>query len=191
MKCPKCQAENPEEAEFCSLCYARFEVRLRSSDVDEAANRMREKHRGSKLCCPSCGSLSPLDTQFCLRCGFVFEDLEALMVSEEEIVKLEGEAQALKDKETVSLEIEVITVTAESDGAAVMRNLSDYLGRGLKPRINASGRNAVTYAMKIVALLGEDMRAGGSDLRLRAKLISEGSITHLEDVDLEIILESI
>jgi ribosomal protein L40E len=189
MKCHKCQAENPDEAEFCSLCYARFHEGLRSSDIDETAKSMRDVHLGSKLRCPSCGDMSPLDSQFCLRCGFVFEDLEALMVSSEEITKIEQERHNLKVEEMKSAEVEPIDITAESDGAEAMRNLSDMLGRGMNPRLHARGRNAIAYAMKIIALLGEDVRAGGGDLRFRAHLISEGSITHLEDVELEIVLE--
>jgi len=191
MKCPKCQAENPDEAEFCSLCYARFQVGLRSTDIDEAAKSMHDVHQGSKLRCPSCGDISPLESQFCMRCGFVFEDLQALMVSAEEITKIEQERRDLKVEEMKSAEVEPIEITAESDGAAVMRNLSDMLGRGMNPCLQARGRNAVTYAMKIIALLGEDIRAKGADLRLKANLISEGSITHLEDVELEIILERV
>jgi hypothetical protein len=191
MKCPKCQAENPDEAEFCSLCYARFQEGLRSTDIDEAAKNMRDAHQGSKLRCPSCGDISPLESQFCLRCGFVFEDLQALMVSVEEITKIEQERRDLKVEEMKSAEVEPIEITAESDGAAVMRNLSDMLGRGMNPCLQARGRNAVTYAMKIIALLGEDISAKGGDLRLKANLISEGSITHLEDVELEIILERV
>ncbi len=191
MKCPKCRAENPEDAEFCSLCYARFQEVLRSSDIDDAAKSMRDKHQGSKLRCPSCGDISPLESQFCLRCAFVFEDLEALMVSSEEITKIEQERRDLKVEEMKSAEVEPIDITAESDGAAVMRNLSDMLGRGMNPCLHARGRNAIAYTMKLVALLGEDIRARGGDLRLRANLISEGSITHLEDVELGIILEMV
>lgn len=189
MKCPECRAENPDDAEFCSLCYARFQVKLRSSDVDEAAMLIREKHQGAKLRCPSCMALSPLDSQFCLNCGFVFEDLEALMVSEEEQERMLSEAQAALRKEEEKA-VEAITITPESDGAAVMRSLYDHLRRGLKPRLHAKGRNSVTHAMKLAALLGEDMRAGGGDVLLKVNLVGEGSVTHLDDVELEIILES-
>jgi len=191
MKCPKCQAENAEDAEFCSLCYARFEVRLRSSRVDEAADAMREEHQGSRLRCPSCGEMSPLDCQFCLRCGFVFEDLEALMVSEEEVERLEREARALREGVSGSGGEESITITPASDGVAVMRVLSDRLVRGLKPCINARGRDAITYAMKLISLLGDELRAGGNDLRLMSRLIGEGPVTYLEDVELEIVLEAL
>lgn len=191
MKCPKCQAENAEEAEYCSLCYARFDMRLRSSHLDEAAGLMREKHQGSKLRCPSCGELSPLDCQFCLRCGFVFEDLEALMVSEEQLEGLEQEARALREGGAGSSEIEAIAITSASDGVEVMRTLSDHLKRGLRPRVHARGRDAITYAMKIISLLGDDLRAEGTDVRMRSSLIGEGSITYLEDVELEIVVEAL
>jgi hypothetical protein len=35
------------------------------------------------------------------------------------------------------------------------------------------------------------MRTRGGDVRCRVKLITEGTITHLEDVELEIVLENI
>ncbi|RJP30526.1 MAG: zinc ribbon domain-containing protein [Actinobacteria bacterium] len=191
MKCPECDAENPDDAEFCSLCYARFQANLRARDIDEAASRLREKDEEARLRCPSCGSLSPLETQFCLDCGFVFEDLEALMVNAEDIERLHREAEEIKKKDEEVLLAEAIEVTAESNGADIMRNLSDHLSHGIHPRIHARGRNAVTYAMKIVALLGEDMRDKGMDLRLRVNLITETAITHLEDVELELVLESV
>ena len=191
MKCPKCQAENPDDAEFCSLCYARFYVQLRSQEIDEAALRMRERHQGSRLCCPSCQEMSPLDSQFCLKCGFVFEDLEALLVSEEEIERIRREKEDRKTEEEKVLISEPIVVSADSDGVEILRNLDDHLAKGLHPRIHARGRNDVTYAMKIVALLGQDIRERGGDVRCRINLITEGTITHLEDVELEIVLEKV
>jgi ribosomal protein L40E len=191
MKCPKCQAENAEDAEFCSLCYARFEITLRSQDIDEAALRMKEKHEGSRLRCPSCGSLSPLDSQFCLRCGFVFEDLESLLVSEEDIERVRREEEEHKAEEEEALSSEPVTITTDTDGAGVMRTLEDTLAKGQHARIHCRGRDAVTYSMKIIALMGEDLRARGKDIRLKASLMSDGTITHLDDVELEIILENL
>jgi hypothetical protein len=72
-----------------------------------------------------------------------------------------------------------------------MRTLDDILARGLQARIQCRGREAVTYTMKIVALMGEDLRAKGRDIRLRVSLMSDGTITHLDDVELEIILENV
>jgi ribosomal protein L40E len=191
MKCPKCQADNSEDAEFCSLCYARFQVGVRSLDEDEEAQRIKEKHEGSMLRCPSCGATSPLDSQFCLRCGFVFENLESLLVSQEEIDRLKREEEEHKAEEQETLAYEPVIVTAEADGAEIMRSLDDILARGQQARIHCRGREAVTYAMKIVALMGEDLRAKGRDIRLKASLMSDGTITHLDDVELEIILENV
>jgi ribosomal protein L40E len=190
MKCPKCDAENPDDAEFCSLCYARFQVQLRSRDVDEAAQLMSERNHGSKLCCPSCGDLSPLDTQFCLRCGFVFENLEAIMVTAEEIEEIVREREELKagdHEEILSVPMEI---TVESDGAEAIRNLEDMLAKGEKARVHVRGRDAVTYAMKIIALVSEELRGKGREIKLIVRLTTEGSITYLDDVELEIILEN-
>lgn len=189
MKCPKCHAENAEDAEFCSLCYTRFLVNVRSLEVDEAAQLIKEKHQGSRLRCPSCIAISPLDSQFCLRCGFVFEDLESLLVTEDEIDRIRREEEELKAKEDEVLASAPLVVTYESDGAEVMRLLDDILAKGKIARIHTHGRDAITYALKIVALLGEDLRAKGTDIRLRVKLITEGTITHLDDVELEMVLE--
>ncbi len=46
MKCPKCQFENPKEAEFCIEC----------------GNPM-------KFHCPKCGTTTPATGKFCMKCG--------------------------------------------------------------------------------------------------------------------------
>jgi class 3 adenylate cyclase/tetratricopeptide (TPR) repeat protein len=46
MKCPKCQAENPDSAKFCSECGNKLEIR-----------------------CPECGKVNPLGSKFCNECG--------------------------------------------------------------------------------------------------------------------------
>ena len=46
MKCPKCQAENSDDAKFCNECGNKLE-----------------------LACPKCGKLSPLGSKFCNECG--------------------------------------------------------------------------------------------------------------------------
>ncbi|GAF86640.1 unnamed protein product, partial [marine sediment metagenome] len=46
MKCPKCQAENREDAEFCSDCGIKLEV-----------------------VCPKCGRSNPTSKNFCDKCG--------------------------------------------------------------------------------------------------------------------------
>jgi class 3 adenylate cyclase len=46
MKCPKCQAENPEDARFCNGCGHKLE-----------------------LFCPECGKVNPPGSRFCNGCG--------------------------------------------------------------------------------------------------------------------------
>ncbi len=48
MKCPKCQAENPEGSQFCGKCGQSFQA---------------------ELACPQCRHENPKDNEFCNRCG--------------------------------------------------------------------------------------------------------------------------
>jgi len=48
MKCPRCQAENPEGSQFCGKCGQSFQA---------------------ELACPQCGHENPKDNEFCNRCG--------------------------------------------------------------------------------------------------------------------------
>jgi len=48
MKCPKCQAELPDNAKFCGVC--------------------GQSLKGERLC-PQCGQVNPQEFQFCLQCG--------------------------------------------------------------------------------------------------------------------------
>jgi ribosomal protein L40E len=49
MKCPHCQAENPEGSEFCGDC---------------------GKSLLSEVVCPKCGKANPPDKKFCNKCGY-------------------------------------------------------------------------------------------------------------------------
>src|SRR4030042_1229965 len=46
MKCPQCQAELPDDAQFCNKCGGKLE-----------------------LICPTCRTANPPDSSFCLKCG--------------------------------------------------------------------------------------------------------------------------
>ena len=46
MKCPKCQFDNPEDAEFCNECGNKLEI-----------------------ICSACGRMNPLGSKFCNKCG--------------------------------------------------------------------------------------------------------------------------
>jgi tetratricopeptide (TPR) repeat protein len=54
MKCPKCQAELPDNAKFCGVCGQSLK-----------AERV----------CPQCGQANPQDFQFCLQCGHSLAEL--------------------------------------------------------------------------------------------------------------------
>ncbi len=47
MKCPECQHENPDEAEFCIECGKPIEFH-----------------------CPKCGVVTPATGKFCMKCGY-------------------------------------------------------------------------------------------------------------------------
>ena len=47
MKCPQCQAENPEDAKYCIDCASPME-----------------------LLCPNCGALTPAKGRFCKECAY-------------------------------------------------------------------------------------------------------------------------
>lgn len=189
MKCPKCQAENPDGAEYCYLCYTRFsdygEVRGR----EEAAKDILSKQPGSRIRCPSCGEISPLDARMCLKCGYALDEIEELIISEEEAARLEekkGKGHGLEvGAENIS---EPIEITPDSDGAEVMRCIEDILARNCRARIHVRGRDSTTYSMKLIALMSEEHGDGGGELYITARLITEEAITHLDDVEMEIIV---
>jgi len=189
MRCPKCQAENHDDSEYCSLCYTRFKTED-FIDGNEETIRLREKHAESMIRCPSCDTLSPVTSPFCLSCGFTFDDIEPLLVSEEE---LDAQAKAKEDvqqKEQETVSSTPITVSEDSKGAEVMRSIEDILEKGQKAAVHTRGRNATTHAMKIIALMSEELYKRDKSLILKVNLLSEGTVTHLEEVELELILET-
>lgn len=190
MRCPECQAENADDAEFCSLCFARFKAGLRSTEMEEAARRLKDENKDARLRCPSCGDLSPLDAQFCLRCGFVFEDPASLMVSGEEARELERRRVEAKREESAERELPPFVVALGTDGGSLMRELEAALERGQRPRLQARGRDGVTHAMKLLALLADDMRPRGRELLVSPGLMGERSTVHLDDVELELRLKT-
>lgn len=190
MKCPECQAENSDDAEFCSLCFVRFKFEIRPGEVDAAASEMEKKHAGARIECPSCGELSPLDSPFCLRCAFVFDDIDSLMIEEAEVERVSRERAEARQEEMKEVIGAPMVITAESAGDEVMRHMQDVLDGGYASVIQGSGSNAITHALKLIALLGEDYTKRGMELCLRVKLMSEGTVVDLDDVELEMIIEA-
>ena len=56
MKCPQCETENPEEAQFCMGCGLPLEK--------------------PTMTCPACGTLNPPNAKFCLECGVNLEEMD-------------------------------------------------------------------------------------------------------------------
>ncbi len=186
MKCPQCQAENPDDAQFCNLCYTRFRVRERSTEAEEKARLIRENNKGARLRCPNCGELSPVESPFCMRCGFVFEDLEALLVPEEEVESYLQARERQERREEEVLHSKPIPVGAADDGAAVMRRVEDVLAGGYRAHLQVQGRQAIVHALKILALLRQETERKGKDLLLRVRLLDDRVIKDLEDLALDI-----
>lgn len=186
MKCPQCQAENPDDAQYCYLCYARFRVRERSSEAEEKARRIREGNEGARLRCPNCGELSPVESPFCLRCGFVFEDPESLLVPEEEVESYLEKRVSRERQEDEVLHTHPIVVDGAVEGAEVMRRIEDALESGYRAHVQARGRHAIAHAMKLFALLGEEMERRGKELVLRVRLQDDQVVKDLEDLALDL-----
>ncbi len=189
MKCPHCQAENPDDATYCSLCYARFAVPKTSRKAEEEAERLRKEHQGWKLRCPNCGELSPVASSFCLRCGFQFEELEALLVSEEEWRRQESEKAEEIRREVESIHASPIEILDTEGGAEALRRLEGIISSGDRARLRARGRVGITQAMKVVALLGEDLRKKGQDVVMRVQMLSDEAVKDLDDLELDIIVK--
>lgn len=186
MKCPQCQAENPDDAQYCYLCYTRFKVMERSAEAEERARRLRENNIGARLRCPNCGELSPVESPFCLRCGFAFEDPEALLVPEEEVREYTERRTWKERQEEEGLHSQPIRVDGEMDGAELMRRLDDILNAGYRARLQARGRQSIAHALKVLALLGEEWEGKGKEITLRVRMLGEQIVKDLEDLDLEI-----
>lgn len=188
MRCPRCDAENPDGAKYCNLCYAPF-ADAEARAAEERARRMGEKHRGAMLRCPNCEELSPPHSQFCLRCGFIFEDPESILVPEEEVARLMKERGESVVEELREIHSAPIRMGPGSEGAEIMRVLEDILSQGNRAYIHARGRMDITHAMKILALFSEERRREGKEIYVRVRLLGEEPIVHLDDVELEIIVE--
>jgi len=190
MKCPKCQAENSDDAQYCSLCFTRFQFEIRSDEADQAGREMAKKHKGAQLRCPGCGELSPIDSPFCLRCAFVFENPELIIVDAAEVEEISRQKNGVQRQEEEEILAAPLILTKESDGKEIMRHIGDAVNRGYKARVHVAGRNGITHALKVIALLSEDYSKKGREIRLRVNLISEGIVIDLDDVELEIIIEA-
>jgi ribosomal protein L40E len=73
VRCPRCGAGNPSDAEWCGQCLARFGAT--DADASDAAVATPEVGReGGSLMwtCPACEATNPIDSGACGRCGSAF-----------------------------------------------------------------------------------------------------------------------
>ncbi len=189
MICPNCGAENPDNAVFCTLCYARFASPDPIAEREGAEREIEEKYKGFKLLCPNCQEISPVSSQFCLRCGFIFDNRDDFVISEEAQEELSRAKKEQKERELEKIFSAPIVVTPESDGAETIRSLEEVLKENMVARIHARGREAIAYSVKIIALLSGELEARKERLKSSIKLLTEDPLVNLYDLEVEFILE--
>jgi endogenous inhibitor of DNA gyrase (YacG/DUF329 family) len=175
MICSKCGAENAEQAQYCSLCFEPLRE-------DEPSERI-PLPEGVMVKCPSCGSVGPLEVGFCGQCAFAFEDVDM----GEWVV--EGRATAALRPDAKPAGAELMRISAGDDGAQVLRLLENGLSGGRRPRVIMAGRDDITFGMKLLARMGQDLDKAGQVLWLRPLLQEDAAVLHLDD--LELVLELI
>ncbi len=189
MICPKCKAENPEGSAFCTLCYTKFTGPSIGLSQEELYAEIAEKHKEARVKCPNCGEIQPISSRWCNRCGFIFEDRESLVVSEEELQAILGERENRAELELRSTMTEPLEVTPEADGGLIIRSVQDVLKSGNHPRLHARGRNAITYCVKLITLLSEEVRRNNQSLRFGSYLLTEEQVIHPDDLAVEFVVE--
>ncbi len=188
MLCPKCKAENPDGASFCTLCFTKFEGPSIGLSQEEIYAEIHEKHRQAKVVCPNCEEVSPITSLYCLKCGFIFEDRESLIISEEELSRREELRRRAAEQELEKELTAPLELTTGMDGGEVIRSLDEALRNSFRPRLHARGRNDITFAVKLLSLMSEDHRKKGEVLSLQINLLSEEEITHPDDLAVEFVL---
>ncbi|MEX2555121.1 MAG: zinc ribbon domain-containing protein [Actinomycetota bacterium] len=73
VRCPRCGAGNPSDAEWCGQCLERFGAA--DADASDISVARPEVSRAGELLtwtCPACDSPNPMDAETCARCGSAF-----------------------------------------------------------------------------------------------------------------------
>ncbi len=185
--CPKCDAENPDEAKFCNLCFENFDAIAGPEDAGTSQPGAGSEP-GAQAKCPNCGEVGPVDAEFCGRCGFDFRGSTREVVAPEQQV---SEAQAKLDeleREAREIREKPIVVTAESDGAEVMRLLAESLEAGFRPRVRASGKEPISLVVKLLSRLAEDYRAKDKQLWVQPFFADGEPVRYLEDMQVELVV---
>ncbi len=183
--CPRCDAENPDEAHFCNLCYASFEAQAETT-VNQT--EIKAEKSGASARCPNCGEVGPLNAEFCGRCGFEFSGTARQVVEPE---KRASEAQARLDaleKEAREIREKPMVIAADTDGAELMRRLAESLDAGFRPRVRASGKEPIALIIKLLARLGEEMRSKDKQLWVQPYFVDGEPVRYLEDMEVELVV---
>ncbi len=185
--CPKCDAENPIEAKFCNLCFESFDAVAEAAGVGSASDDGSGEPAPNALC-PNCGQIGPAIAEFCGKCGFAFSGSERQIVEPEQQM---SEAQAKLDeleRETRELREKPLVVTAESDGAEVMRRLEESLDAGFRPRVRATGKEPIATVIRLLARLSEEFRAKEKQLWVQPHFVDGETVRFLEEMQVELVL---
>ncbi len=189
MICPNCGAENPENATYCTLCYAKFSIPDPHLTDDRMDHEIDERYKGLRLLCPNCQEISPISSQYCLKCGFIFDNIDDYTISVEKQEELSKVKREQKEKELEKILSAPIVVTPESDGTEVMRSMDEALKEKKMARLHARGKEAIAYSAKIIALMSEEMERRGHKLRSSLRLLTEDPLVDLYDLEVEFTLE--
>jgi ribosomal protein L40E len=189
MICPKCKAENNEGADYCSLCYTKFSGPSIGLGQDDIYAVIAEKHKEARILCPNCEDISPISSLWCIKCGFIFENREELIVSDERALEIQESRRSEADQDLRQTMSEPLVISSETDGGAIIRSVQDILRTGRTACLHARGRNAITYAMKLITLMSEEMRNNNKDLKIRSYLLTEEQLVHPDDLAVELLLE--
>lgn len=191
MICPKCKAENNEGADYCSLCYTKFTGPSIGLGQNDLYAEIAEKHKEARILCPNCEDISPISALWCIKCGFIFENREELIVSDERALEIQESRRSVVDHDLRQTMSAPLVISSETDGGAIIRSVQDILKAGNVACLQARGRNAITYAVKLITLMSEEMRNNNKDLRIRSYLLTEEQLVHPDDLAVELLLETI
>ena len=73
VRCPRCGAGNPSDAEWCGQCLERFGAPdARASDATVATPEVARDGGSLTWTCPACEATNPIDSGACGRCGSAF-----------------------------------------------------------------------------------------------------------------------
>lgn len=187
MLCPECSAENPDNAQFCTLCYFKFPKSgfIGIEDLSHDADGDKDK----KMKCPNCGIILVFTNKYCGKCGFIFEDRESLLLTEDEVAE---ELEMMRDSTRNELQ-EIFgnpkEVSKNSDGTEIMREIKSAIGENLKSAFRATGRDSITYIVRILASIREDAKKEGFDFNVKFYYVEPSiPISHIDDVSVNILI---